>query len=165
MKKTLFCMILLCLVPFVCLAELGDSFSPVEIGSCQVFLHDDWGFLEYTEEFDRLSPYDRMFFNMEQDIIMLSVLSYAENLPHETPVQLFETANSLMKNFQSDNSIVTLGQVDNHPRLTITDETEAESKTQWFVFSGEDVVYIGIYSPDKYRVRTYNSCLHYIQVQ
>lgn len=166
MKKLMFIAAFLCFLPFLCLAEFSDSFYPVEIGSCQVFFHEDWGFVEYTGEFDKLSPYDRMFFNSKADIVMLSIISYAEHLPQNSKTELFETANSIIKSFKSEDgsSIVTLGQVDNCPRITIVDESDQQGKTQWFIFSGHDVVYIGIISSDKYQAREYNSCLYYTEV-
>lgn len=163
MKKMLIVLLLFLCFSVPCSADMYD----VQISSCSLTFFDDWNFFEYTGEFEKLSSRDRMFYNALQDVIILSVFSDAHPLPQSTGAELFDSANSLMKAFQADDgsSIVTLGQVDKCPRLTIIDETDSLSTSQWFVFTGSEVIYIFIQSPDKYRVREYNSSLHTLQIQ
>lgn len=169
MKRILCVLVLLCSLPLSSLA----SVSQVEIGSCSVSLFDDWEFTEYTGEFDKLSSHDRMLVNPDGDVILFSILSdWDEEVnrtinPHENNADLFVFANEIIKSFMAKDgsSIVTLGEIDGYPRITIIDESEEESKTQWFIFSDYDVVYIGMYSHDKYQLRIYNTALHDIKVQ
>lgn len=162
MKRMLTIFVLMCSVSVVCLASATD----VEIGSCSICFSDDWGFVEYTGDFDKVSESDRMFFNVHGDVALLSVFSETNCVPHSTQTDLFISANKIIKSFQKEDgsSIVTLGEVDGYPRITIIDENESFSRTQWFIFSDNDVVYIGFQSPDKYRLRSYDAMLHNLNV-
>lgn len=158
MKKTLFLLLVFCLIPAFCFADVTEF----HFNSCTVLFFDDWGFVEYTENFEKLSSQDRMFYNPQGDVFLFSVFSDVNNLPQNKNTDLFTSANTIIKNFQAldGSSIVTLGEIDDYPRITIVDESDSLSKSQWFIFTGEEIIYIGFQSSDKYRTREYNSALY-----
>ena len=157
MKRIFLFLLLFLAVPFMCVADTYIEFEP-----CTLPLYDEWGFKEYTNLYKDSLGYDRVFFNNQQDCIVLSSYPDVHPSQYENNTDLFVIANTIMKGTVSSDgsSIVTLGEIDGYPRLTIIDETEESSSTQWFVFTDDCISYICIISPDKYRLRAYDTNLH-----
>lgn len=161
MQRILLFLLIFLAVPFMCVAD-----TYIEFESFTLPLYDEWGFKEYTDQYKDSLGCDHVFFNNQQDCIVISSYPNVRPSQYENNAALFVITNTIMKETISSDgsSIVTLGEIDGYPRLTIVDETDESSSTQWFIFTDECISYIGIISPDKYRLRSYNTNLQNLQI-